>query len=101
MANTPTFHPVYRSMNRLLTVWGIERRLFLLALIIAAATFTLFSSLLAGILMFLLLAGFGRWASANDTQILRTFLNSSRFRTQYDPAKRGSPDSRATRGRAW
>lgn len=89
MANAPIFHPVYRSMNKLLTIWGIERRLFFLALIMGGATFTFFTSLFAGILMFVSLAGFGWWASANDPQILKILLNSSQLRTQYDPAKRG------------
>ena len=88
-------------MNKLLTIWGIERRLFFLALLMGGATFTFFSSLVGGLLMFGLLAFFGRWASATDPQILSIFLNSSRFRTQYDPAKRGSAGGRATRERPW
>ena len=89
MASIPTFHPGYRSMNKLLTIWGIERRLFFLALIMGGATFTFFTSLIAGILMFVVLAGFGWWASSNDPQILKILLNSSRLRAQYDPVKRG------------
>lgn len=29
-----------------------------------------------------------RWATATDAQILRILLNSAKFRTEYDPAKR-------------
>jgi type IV secretory pathway TrbD component len=87
MPSHPTFHPVYRSMNRLLTICGVERRLFMLALLMGGATFTTFSSLLGGVLMLLLLACFGRWASSNDHQLLRILLNSSKFHTIYDPAK--------------
>src|SRR5215469_8833499 len=89
MPNEPRFHPVYKSINKPLTIWGVERRLFFLALIMGAATFNLFGSLFSGLVMFGALYLLGRWATATDSQILRILLNSARFRTQYDPAKRG------------
>lgn len=85
MNNEPTFHRVSKSMNRPLTIWGAERRLFFLAAIMGAATFNFFASLVSGMLMFFALYVFGRWATARDTQMLRVLLNSSRFRTHYDP----------------
>ena len=88
MPNEPTFHPVFQSINKPLTIWGIERRLFFLALIMGGATFTFFGSLLGGLLMFAGLSAFGRWATVTDPQLLRILLNSSRFKTQYDPARR-------------
>jgi len=88
MPNEPRFHPVYKSINKPLTIWGVERRLFFLALIMGAATFNLFGSLFSGLVMFGALYLLGRWATAADPQILRILLNSARFRTQYDPAKR-------------
>jgi len=88
MPNAPAFHPVYRSLNKPLTIAGAERSLFFLALIIGAATFNLFGSLLAGILMFLVLYLLARWATVTDPQILRILLNSSRSKPRYDPAKR-------------
>ncbi len=81
------FHPVYRSLNRPLTILGVERRLFFLALVMGGATFNFFSSLLTGLLMFAALFVFGRWATLADPQILRILLNSSKFRSRYDPAK--------------
>ncbi len=88
MPNQPVVHPVYRSMNKPLTILGVERRLFFLALVMGAATFNFFGSLLGGLLMFLALFVFGRWATAIDPQILRILLNSSKFKLRYDPAKR-------------
>jgi type IV secretory pathway TrbD component len=88
--NSPRFHPVYKSINKPLTIWGAERRLFFLALIMGGATFNFFGSLVSGLVMFLALYVFARWATATDIQMLRVLLNSSKFRTQYDPAKRGS-----------
>jgi hypothetical protein len=38
-------------------------------------------------LMFLLLYGFARWATATDPQILKLLLQATKFRRQYDPAK--------------
>ena len=87
MHRVHTFHPVYRSMNKPLTIWGAERRLFLLALVIGAAMFNFFGSLLGGLVMFVALFSGARWITATDGQLLRIMLNSARFRTHYDPAK--------------
>ena len=88
MPNEPRFHPVYKSINKPLTIWGAERRLFFLALIMGGAAFNLFGSLLSGLAMFAALYLLARWATATDPETLRILLNSSRFKTQYDPAKR-------------
>ena len=86
--NQPNLHRVSKSVNKPLTIWGVERRLFFLALIMGAATFNFFASLLSGLLMFASLYGFARWATATDPQSLRILLNSSQFRKLYDPGKR-------------
>jgi type IV secretory pathway TrbD component len=88
MTSQPTFHPVYKSLNKPLTIAGAERRLFFLAAIMGAATFNLFGSLFSGLLMFAVLYILARWATATDPEILRILLNSAKFRTHYDPAKR-------------
>ena len=87
MPNDPTFHRVYKAINKPLTVWGAERRLFFMALVIGAATFNLFGSLSSGLGMFVALFLFARWATVTDRQILRILLNASKFRSRYDPAK--------------
>ena len=43
-------HPVYKALHRPLTVWGVDRRLFFLALMMGAAMFNLFYSFLAALL---------------------------------------------------
>lgn len=88
MPNEPQFHMVYKSINKSLTIWGVDRKLFFLALILGGATFNLFGSLLSGLVMFAALYLLARWATGIDPQILRILFNSSRFETQYDPAKR-------------
>jgi len=92
MSNQVTLHPVYRSMNKLLTIWGAERKLFFLAMVMGGATFNFFGSLLGAIAMFIALFVFARWATLTDPQILRILLNSSKFRLRYDPAKRADFD---------
>jgi type IV secretory pathway TrbD component len=81
-------HPVYRALNKPLTIWGLERRLFFLALVIGGATFNYFGSLLSGIAMFLGLYGAARWATATDVQMIRILLNAGRYEVEYDPGKR-------------
>ena len=98
MPNQPKLNPVYRSINKPLTIWGAERRLFFLAMVIGAATFNFFGSLLSGLVMFLVLYLFARWATVTDPQVLRIVLNSSKFRLRYDPAKRAEFTLRRVRG---
>jgi type IV secretory pathway VirB3-like protein len=87
MSTRPTYRPVYKALHRALTIWGVERRLFFLALLLGAATFNLFYSLLAGLLMFGGLYGCALWASAHDPEMLRILLASSQTRRRYDPGK--------------
>jgi type IV secretory pathway TrbD component len=80
-------HPVYRAINKPLTIWGAERRLFFLALIMGGATFNFFGSLLSGLAMFVGLFLGARWITVTDVQMLRVLLNSAKYKPQYDPAK--------------
>ena len=84
-------HRVYKSVNKPLTVWGAERRLFFMALVISAATFNFFGSLTSGLAMFTALYLFARWATVTDPEILRILLNSSKFKRRYDPGKPLAP----------
>lgn len=83
----PIVRPVHKALHRTLTVWGVDRRLFFLALLMGAATFNLFYSFLAGLLMFIGLYLFALWTTKRDPQMLRILLSSSRFRSRYDPIK--------------
>ena len=78
---------VYKALNKPLTILGAERKLFFVALIMGAATFNLFGSLLGGLLISGSLFLMAQWATRTDPQILRILLNSSKFRREYDPAK--------------
>src|SRR5215216_950209 len=87
MQDQPTFRPVYKAIHRPLTICGVDRRLFFLALLLGAATFNLFYSFLAGLLVSGGLYAFARWASARDAQMLQILLTSSMARRRYDPGK--------------
>ena len=81
-------NPIHRSLNRPLTILGAERKLFFSAMVMGAATFNFFGSLLGGILMFVVLFLAARLATAKDPQLMRILLNASKFKPRYDPAKR-------------
>lgn len=84
----------HKAINKSLTILGAERKLFFVALIMGAAAFNLFGSLLGGLLIFGSLFLMAQWATRTDPQILRILLNSSKFRREYDPAKYRDPNVR-------
>ena len=86
-ANVPAYRPVYRSLHRPLTVCGVDRRLFFLALLVGAATFNLFYSFLAGCLLFSVIYTFAWVSTSRDPQMLQILLRSGRDRARYDAAK--------------
>ena len=80
-------NPIFRSLNRPLTIMGAERKLFFFALVLGACVLNLLNSLIGAVGMFFALFLFARWATQTDPQILRFLLNSTKIRTQYDPMK--------------
>ncbi len=92
-------YPVYRAINRPLTILGTDRRLFFLAAVMAGATFNFFASLRAAALIYVVLFGAARWATARDLELPRIFLNSARLKVRYDAARFDPPAS--TEKAAW
>ncbi len=80
-------NPVYKTINNPLTIMGAARDLFFMAAMLGAAVFNLFSSLLGGIVVFLVMHLLARYATQKDPQIIRILLNSGKFKSQYDPVK--------------
>jgi type IV secretory pathway TrbD component len=80
-------NPVFKAMNRPLTVLGAERRLFFVALISGGAIFSMLHSLLGGIGLLIVGVVIARIVTKHDVEILRVLFNSSRFRRRYDPLK--------------
>ena len=89
----PVFRVVHRAVLRPLTVAGVDRRLFFLALLVGAATFNLFYSLLAGALLFALLYGGAWWSTAHDPQLLRILRRSSLPHPRYEGARWDARDA--------
>ena len=85
--NVPVYRQVYRSLHRPLTVCGVDRRLFFLALLVGAATFNLFYSFLAGCLLFAAIYAFAWVSTSRDPQMLQILLRSGQGRERYDAAK--------------
>jgi len=87
MDNQPEVRSVPRALHRPLTVCGVDRRLFFLALLVGGATFNLFYSFLAGCLLFTVLYTFGWWSTSHDPQLLQILLRSGAARSRYDAAQ--------------
>jgi hypothetical protein len=87
MPDQPTYRPVQKALHKPLTVCGVDRRLFFLALLMGAATFNLFYSFWAGVLVFIGLYGFSLWATSHDAEMLRIIMASSGACRRYDPGK--------------
>lgn len=93
--NIPERRPVYRALHKPLTLCGVDRRLFFLALVIGAAAFNLFYSLLAGCLLFAAIYSFAKWSTVYDVQMLQILLRAGQARRRYDAAR---PDVGSRRG---
>ena len=80
-------NPVFKVINKPLTIMGAARDLFFLATILGAGIFNLFESLLGGLIIFAVGVLAARYATRKDPQIIRILLSSQRFKNQYDPMK--------------
>jgi len=85
--NVPDLRPVYRTLHRPLTVCGVDRRLFFLALLVGTAAFNLFYSFAAGCLLFGVVYAGAWWSTTRDPRMLQIIFRSSRARRRYDAAR--------------
>jgi hypothetical protein len=56
----------HKAINKPLTILGVERKLFFVALIMGAAAFNVFGSLLGGLLVFASLFLMAQWATRTE-----------------------------------
>ncbi len=91
----PVRHAVYRSINKPLLFLGVDRRLFFFAVVMGAAVFNLFNSLVGGLTVLAALFLFAQWATNTDPKILaillRPLLNPEKYRPLQDPGKLRGP----------
>lgn len=83
--------PVFRVLNKPMTLLGVERRLFFFILVVSFVLFHLTEALVPAVVLFGVLWAFARAATQTDPQILRILINSNHFGTRYDPALPRSP----------
>ena len=79
--------PVYKAVNKPLTVMGCDRRLFFAAVTLAAGIWNLLDTLVGGLATALVSILVGRYITSTDPQLPRIVLNSGKFFPEYDPFK--------------
>ena len=102
-STAPIRHTVYRSINKPLLFLGVDRRLFFFAVVMGAAVFNLFNSLLGGLVILAGLYLLAQWATRTDPNILaitlKPLLNPEKYRPLLDPAKLRQSNVRLERTR--
>ena len=79
--------PVFRSLNKPMTLMGVERRMFFAIVMVSFILFHLSEALVPALALFGVLWVFARAFTQADPQLLRVLMNSSRFAARYDPAR--------------
>ena len=77
----------YAALNRPLTVFGVERRLFLLGATLAVAVWNATASLVAGGVVFAGCYGAGWLAGRRDPAMFAVLRTAARYPARFDPGK--------------
>jgi len=95
-------NPVYKTLNKPLTIMGIERTAFATALFASAGFQVLFSSFFGAIAMFAVLLYFARLLTYKDPMMLLFIVQAmtGAFKSYYDPCKYTVLTIRRMRSRA-
>jgi type IV secretory pathway VirB3-like protein len=82
-------NPVYKTLNKPLTIMGVERTLFATALFAGGGFQVLFSSFIGAIVIFAILLSLARIATRRDPKMLVFIIQAigRTFRAEYDPCK--------------
>jgi type IV secretory pathway TrbD component len=96
----PEVRVVYKALHRPLTLCGVDRRLFFLALLAGVIAFNLFYSFLAGCLLSGALLVCARWSTVHDPQFLQVLLRAGQASRRYDAAKH-APYTVEWRSKPW
>ena len=79
--------PVYKAINKPLTILGCDRRLFFAAMTVSAALWNVFNTLLGAAVAAVVALLVGRYITATDPQLPRIVMNSGKFAAEFDPFK--------------
>lgn len=82
---------VYKSLHKPLTYLGVERTLFFFIAVASVGAFNLFTSLLAGIIVFIGGFAFGSWVTNADPAFLRILARSEKYKVRFDAHKQVIP----------
>ncbi|HEY6251313.1 MAG TPA: VirB3 family type IV secretion system protein [Candidatus Angelobacter sp.] len=95
-------NPVYKTLNKPLTIMGVERTLFATALFTGGGFQVLFSSFIGAIVTFAILLFLARIATRRDPKMLVFIIQAigRTFRAEYDPCKYAPATVRRIHSRA-
>ena len=93
---------VYKTLNKPLTIMGVERTLFATALFTGGGFQVLFSTFIGAIVIFAILLSLARVATRRDPKMLVFIIQAMTrtFRAEYDPCKYTLATIRRIRSRA-
>lgn len=87
-----TRHEVYSAINKSMTWWGIDTRLFLLAAVCGMSVLAFTKSqngMIAAFSTFLIIAAASAIASKHEPRFLAFFAIAARLKFRYEPGERG------------
>jgi hypothetical protein len=88
-----TRHEVYSAINKSMTWWGIDTRIFLVAAVCGMSVLAFTKSqngMIAAFSLFLLIATASVIASKHEARFLALFPIVTRLKLRYEPGQRGS-----------
>jgi type IV secretory pathway TrbD component len=80
-------NPVYKVINKPLTIMGTDRRLFFAVITLASGIWNGFDTLLGAIICFVVLIVVAQWITKTDPNLPRIIMNNDRYRPTYDPMR--------------
>lgn len=79
-------HPVFRALDKPLTILGVERKFFFSILILSFGLFQASKVLLPALMVFFILWLIAKAAMQSDPRLFEILIRGSRFASRYDPA---------------
>jgi|SRR5579859_4486080 len=86
-------NPVYKTLNKTMTLAGVEISLFVMCVGAGAVLYFFFNTLIGGIVIFSLCFILARWMTNKDPKMFLFVVQavSRKFHAEYDPCKYKPP----------